>query len=105
MAKYKCDCTFEIIPGQKSRKPVLPVEIELRRARSDDISDENDEELEWSVDDVMDCAQQMISMKKRIYQKAKDNIDSKQAKDKEYYDRKHADPKVTNYYCPVFLVH
>lgn len=52
---------------------------------------------------MLDCAQQMISVKKKIYQKAKDNIDSKQAKDKEYYDRKHADPKVTNS-CPVFIL-
>lgn len=91
--KY-CNCAFEIIP-QNFRKPVLPVEVELRRARSDNTSDDA-EELEWSVDDVLDCAQQMISVKKRIYQKAKNNIDLKQAKDKEYYDCKHADPKVTN---------
>ena len=69
--------------------------------KSDNTSDDTDEEIECSVDDVLDCAQQMNSVKKRIYQKAKDNIDSKQAKDK---DRKHADPKVTNS-CPVFIVH
>ena len=54
----------------------MPVEIELRRVQSDDTSDDTDEEIECSVDDVLDCAQQMISVKKRIYQKAKDNIDA-----------------------------
>ena len=35
-----------------------------------------------------------MEVKKTIHQKAKENIHHKQAKDKEYYDHKHANPKV-----------
>ena len=73
----------------------MPVEIQLRKAQSD-TNYTSDGILEWSEDEVLECAQKMVSMKKKIHQKAKENIDAKQAKDKEYYDHKHADPKVTN---------
>ena len=37
----------------------------------------------------------MVSLKTKIHEKAKKNTDAKQAKDREYHDCKHADPKVT----------
>ena len=41
----------------------------------------------------------MMEVKKTVHQKAKENIHHKQAKDKEYYDHKHANPKVGSSMC------
>ena len=78
-----------IVCSDISRKPVLPAEVQLHKPDTDD-----DDVPEWSADDVLECAQTMMTLKKKIHERAKENIDAKQAKDKEYYDRKHADPKV-----------
>ena len=55
------------------------MEIQLHRAKCD----ASDDELEWSANEVLECAQQMISLKRKIDQKAKDNI-----VDKEYHNCK-----------------
>ena len=69
----------------------MPVEVQLHKPQSDA---DDDSVVEWSADDVLECAQNMMTLKKKIHERAKGNINAKQAKDKEYYDRKHADPKV-----------
>ena len=68
----------------------MPVEMQFRKTQCDS----SHGELEWSAEEVLECAQRMVDIKKKIHQKAKENIDEQQVKDKEYYDRKHADPKV-----------
>ena len=88
-------CDYSLRQCSISRKPVLPVEVQLHKSQNDA---DDDDVLEWSADDVLKCAQQMMTLKKKINERAKENIDAKQAKDKEYYDRKHADPKVKQRY-------
>ena len=84
------DAVLNLVYKCTSSKAVLPVEMQF----SNHACDSSPGELEWSADEVLECAQRMIDIKKTIHQKAKANIDVKQVKDKEYYDRKHAHPKV-----------
>ena len=68
----------------------MPVEMQFCKTQCDS----SQGELEWSAEKVLEYAQRMVDVKKKIHQKAKENIDEQQVKDKEYYDMKHAHPKV-----------
>ena len=71
---------------------MLPIEMEFlandRPLREDDIM------AEWDTEDIVKQAEKMAKLKHKIHAKAKLNIDAAQEKDKMYYDKKHADPKV-----------
>ena len=71
---------------------MLPIEMEFlakdRTLREDDIM------AEWDTEDIVQQAAKMAKLKHKIHAKAKLNIDAAQEKDKMYYDKKHADPKV-----------
>ena len=62
-------------------------------------SDSEDDELKCSASEILENADRMMEVKKTVHQKAKENIHHKQAKDKEYYDHKHANPKVGSSMC------
>ena len=56
---------------------------------------EDDIETEWDTEDIVQQAQKMAELKHKIHAKAKLNIEAAQEKDKKYYDKKHANPKVS----------
>ena len=47
---------------------------------------------DWDPDEIVKHAAK-VSIKEKIYQKAGQNITRAQKKDKEYYDKKHSDPR------------
>ena len=73
---------------------MLPVEMEFLEKERPLAEDISDTEHEWDTDDIVQQAEKMAELKQKIHAKAKVNIDHAQEKDKMYYDRKHADPKV-----------
>ena len=77
------------------RKPKLPIEMEFG-ADDEPIAKElaAGDPAEWDPTKLLEHAEMMTRLKDKIYEKAKVNIDEAQKKDKQYYDRKHADPKV-----------
>ncbi len=70
------------------RKPVLPIQLELG-------SGEGELEQSWDISAIMSHARAVTKLKDDIHSKAKKNIDNAQEKDKMYYDRKHADKRVS----------
>ena len=52
---------------------------------------------------VLQQASMMLAMKNRLFGKAKANIDHAQCRDKLYYDRKYASPRVCIYFLVPFL--
>lgn len=52
--------------------------------------------LSGNVDALLSYATKVTQLKDAIHKKAKINIDQAQAKDKIYYDKKHADTRVRN---------
>ena len=75
-----------------SRKPKLPIEMDYQ-TKDDDLTP-GDDPLDWNPAVLLQHARRMFELKERIYEKAGTNIKKAQEKDKKYYDRKHADPKV-----------
>ena len=73
----------------------LPVQLELEmQHKSESLSPEMGMEPEWDADTILQHAEAMATLKERMFDKAKSNIDRAQEKDKEYYDKKHSDPRV-----------
>jgi len=60
----------------------------------DTIEDKKIEKDTWDTDIIMKHAESMSRLKKKMFEKAKENIDEAQRKDKKYYDLKHSHPKV-----------
>ena len=82
-----------LIYNYTCRKPKLPIEVEMSEKQKDDES--KDSVDCWDPDEIVQHALKMSKVKEAIYVKAKQNIDTAQKKDKEYYDKKHADPEVS----------
>ena len=51
----------------------------------------------WSPDKILRHAAKMAELKDIIHTKAKRNIDNQQKQDKEYYDKKHKDKRVSHH--------
>ena len=56
--------------------------------------DGDDDSFDWNPDILLRNARTMLTLKEAIHRKAGTNIKRAQEKDKCYYDKKHADPKV-----------
>ena len=99
----KNDQTFLAIPISFyfHSKPVLPVEMEfLERDRP--LQDDAVESPEWETHDIVQQAKKMAELKEKIYDKVESNIKNAQRKDKQYYDMKHANPKVNKQLYTVY---
>ena len=59
-----------------------------------DNQDALEKETDWDAEEIIQQAQKMQQLKENIKERVKSNIDKAQEKDKLYYDRKHADPRV-----------
>ena len=67
-------------------KPVLPIQLETH--------DNEDEVLSLKCGDEDNYGKQMNQLKSKIFQKAKENINDAQLKQKQYYDNKRGRRKV-----------
>ena len=72
------------------RKPVLPIEVELGHATEEPANDT------WDAEIIVHHADKMSKVKEAIHGKALANIGEAQKKDKFYYDKKHADNRVSD---------
>ena len=81
-----------------SRKPKLAIDMEYMP----DNQDAFEKETDWDAEEIIQQAQEMQQLKENIKERVKSNIGQAQEKNKLYYDRKHANPRVReiNNYLP-----
>jgi hypothetical protein len=85
---------------------VLPAEMNAKRCP--DITAANDSEVEsdiWDADYIISQAKAMACVREKINAKTMSNIKIAQAKDKAYYDKKHANSKVTAIFICTILTY
>lgn len=100
-------------------KPILPIEVKYQLkndneasgcddedddGRGEEDNDGHDDPFNWNPEKVLQHAQSMFNIKKKIQETARKNISEQQKKDKLYYDKKHFDLKVHELYHTLSLL-